>query len=88
MREDERNREKILSQSEIEHYKKIYKKYVDVTTEHRFISVINNENKKRMKLSKILGLKEKRNTIFKKSEGVMESEEKIKGKPINSITKH
>lgn len=76
MREDERNREKILSQSEIEHYKTIYKKYVDVTTEHRFISVINNENKKRMKLSKVLGLKEKRNTIFKKVESVIESEEK------------
>ncbi|MDE4030965.1 hypothetical protein NUQ39_06985 [Glaesserella parasuis] len=76
IREDERNREKILSQSEIERYKTIYKKYVDVTTEHRFISVINNENKKRMKLSKVLGLKEKRNTIFKKVESVIESEEK------------
>lgn len=77
MREDERNRKKILSQLEIEHYKTIYKKYIDVTNEHRFISVINNENKKRMKLSKVLGLKEKRNTLFKKSEDVIEGEEKI-----------
>ncbi len=77
IREDERNWEKILSQSEIEHYKTIYKKYIDVTTEHRFISVINSENKKRMKLSKALGLKEKRNTLFKKSEDVIEGEEKI-----------
>ena len=76
MREDERNQEKILSQPEVKRYKTIYKKYVNVTIEHRFISVINNENKKRMKLSKVLGLKEKRNTIFKKVESVIESEEK------------
>lgn len=76
MREDERNQEKILSQPEVERYKTIYKKYVNVTIEHRFISVINSENKKRIKLSKALGLKEKRNTLFKKAEGVIESEEK------------
>ncbi|MCT8540669.1 hypothetical protein KZ402_06055, partial [Glaesserella parasuis] len=63
VKEDERDKINILSKEYLKQFKQIYEEYVTTDVErNRFIKVINTENKKITKITKVLGLK--RNNIL------------------------
>ncbi|QBQ63858.1 hypothetical protein EXH44_06200 [Actinobacillus indolicus] len=63
VKEDERDKANMLSQEHLKQFKQLYEEYVTTDVERsRFIKVINTENKKIIKITKVLGLKP--NNIF------------------------
>ncbi|MCT8762372.1 hypothetical protein KZ434_01995, partial [Glaesserella parasuis] len=63
VKEDERDKINILSKEYLKQFKQIYEEYVTTDVERNlFIKMINTENKKITKITKVLGLK--RNNIL------------------------